>query len=433
MNSNGRNPKCPLSTTHVLLFVQLSTKYKIRMSNLCAQHNTVAELKHRDIVTCMCVNAIRTILQLTLVTHGHLLRVRLGATNGTFIPIVTHNILIIIVLLCRCGPNMCVYMFPWNIWRVPYLSWNQKMLQMQEYMHVLMQLCTGSPPYVPYNAPMPHACKQVLNLCPIETMHIVVFLLALRQSLSTDKGPYHMEAPLVCTIHGANLIIHIMSLYPFGPLAIPYENIRRCPRGQRTNPNNVAKTINGNRYFIYTTGIFWIEEDITKDASYTSDGHAVHIMCDKIRKVWDMVPLKQSFHPSNFGDSTIQVRMKTMHTAPPSILGAPLCSGEEMSTPIRRSVLQEEKEAEQTLVWKYVLAPILQPKLLGRVGIKTHIKGDEIRIGCFTPTFSGAQKRAEMLHHPCILGGPQTRGHNQKSKRTLGATMMPLVSQSMGL
>ena len=59
-------------------------------------------------------------------------------------------------------------------------------------------------------------------------------------------------------------------------------------------------------------------------------------------------------------------------------------------------------------------------------------KGDKIRGGCLTPALSGAQKRAEMLHHPCILGGPQTRGHNQKSKHTLGATMMPLVSQSMG-
>ena len=191
-------------------------------------------------------------------------------------------------------------------------------------------------------------------------------------------------------------------------------------------------------------------------------------------------------------------------------------------------MLQEEKEAEQMLARKYVPVPILQPKLLGRIGIKTHItnlqshrprsaatlnpplntirlrvkgvrpnaflmymgqhfknlifhlfvhlchllltgcqrfkirsgyltpafsgaqkrakmlrhpcilggpqtKGDEIRIGCLTPAFSGAQKRAEMLRHPCILGGPQTRGHNQKSKRTLGATMMPLVSQSMGL
>ena len=186
--------------------------------------------------------------------------------------------------------------------------------------HVLMQISTRSPPYVPYNAPMPHACKQVLNSCPIETMHIVVLLLALRQSLSTDKGACHMEAPLVCTIHGANLIIHIMSLYPSGSLAIPNENIRRCPRGQRTNPNDVAKTINGNCYFIYTTGIFWIEEDITEGASYTSDGHVVHIMCDEIRKVWDIVPLTPSFDSSNFGDNAIQVRTNMMHTCPPSIL-----------------------------------------------------------------------------------------------------------------
>ena len=88
---------------------------------------------------------------------------------------------------------MCRYVFPWTIWRVPYLSSNQKLLQMQKDTHVLMQKKnTGSPPYIPYNAP--HACKQVLNSCPIETMHIVVFLLELRQSLSADKGPYHMEA-----------------------------------------------------------------------------------------------------------------------------------------------------------------------------------------------------------------------------------------------
>ena len=29
-----------------------------------------------------------------------------------------------------------------------------------------------------------------------------------------------------------------------------------------------------------------------------------------------------------------------------------------------------------------------------------------------------------MLRHPCILGGPQQRDQNQKSKPTLGVTMM---------
>ena len=324
-----------LVTTHSCLFVPLSTKYKLRIRNLCAQHDTLAQLKKCHIVTCVCVNAICTILQFTLVTHGHLFRVRLGATKGTYIPIITHNILIIIVLLGTCDPYMCRYVFPRTIWRVPYLSSNQKLLQMQEYTHVLMQLGTGSPPYVPDDALVPYVCKRVLNTCPIETMHIVVFLLALRQRLSTDKWPCHMEAPLVCTIHGANLIIHIMPLAPFRPFAIPNENIRRCPRGQRTNPNDVTKTINGNRNFTYAPGVFRIKEDITKDASYGSDGHVVHVMRDKIRKVWDVVPLRQSFCPSDFGDNTIQVRTNTMHTCPPSLLRAPRCSKEEMSTPMR--------------------------------------------------------------------------------------------------
>ena len=40
------------------------------------------------VCVCVCVNAIRTILQFTLVTHGHLFRVRLGATKDTYIPII---------------------------------------------------------------------------------------------------------------------------------------------------------------------------------------------------------------------------------------------------------------------------------------------------------------------------------------------------------
>ena len=39
-------------------------------------------------------------------------------------------------------------------------------------------------------------------------------------------------------------------------------------------------------------------------------------------------------------------------------------------------------------------------------------KGNKIRSGCLTLAFLGAQKRAEMLRHPCILGDPQTKGDN---------------------
>ena len=37
-------------------------------------------------------------------------------------------------------------------------------------------------------------------------------------------------------------------------------------------------------------------------------------------------------------------------------------------------------------------------------------KGSKIRSGCLTRAFSRAQKRAEMLRHPYILGDPQHRG-----------------------
>ena len=43
-------------------------------------------------------------------------------------------------------------------------------------------------------------------------------------------------------------------------------------------------------------------------------------------------------------------------------------------------------------------------------------KGNKIRNGCLTPAFSGIQKRAEMLHHSCILGDPQSQARGAKSE-----------------
>ena len=202
MTGDGRPPKCPLSTTHVLLFVELSTKYKIRMSNVCVQHDTVADSKHCHVVTCVHVIAITTILQLTLVTCGLLLRVKLGATKGTYIPIVTHNILIIIVHLRVCNPHMCGYMFPWTIWWAPCLSSNKKSLQMQECMHVLMQLSAGSPPHFPYNAPIPHACKQYVPYRNHECHCIPKSPLPSRATHSGERSiwlhhPYLLGFPIV--------------------------------------------------------------------------------------------------------------------------------------------------------------------------------------------------------------------------------------------
>ena len=44
-------------------------------------------------------------------------------------------------------------------------------------------------------------------------------------------------------------------------------------------------------------------------------------------------------------------------------------------------------------------------------------KANQIKIGCLNPAFWGAQKWAQMLHHPYILGGPQQSGQNQSGPK----------------
>ena len=75
MNGDGRHPGYPPSTTHILLSVQLSTKYKIGLGILCVQHDTNA--------VCVCVNAILTLLQLTLGTSSE---VQTWSNKGHIIP-----------------------------------------------------------------------------------------------------------------------------------------------------------------------------------------------------------------------------------------------------------------------------------------------------------------------------------------------------------
>ena len=48
-------------------------------------------------------------------------------------------------------------------------------------------------------------------------------------------------------------------------------------------------------------------------------------------------------------------------------------------------------------------------------GVPNAKRGLKIRSGCLTPTFSGAQKRVELLHNPYILEGPQQRGGKIRS------------------
>ena len=57
-------------------------------------------------------------------------------------------------------------------------------------------------------------------------------------------------------------------------------------------------------------------------------------------------------------------------------------------------------------------------------------KGDKIRIGCLTPAFLEAQKRAEMLRHPCILRDPQTKGDKISGRLTPAFLGVPKQSGS---
>ena len=50
-------------------------------------------------------------------------------------------------------------------------------------------------------------------------------------------------------------------------------------------------------------------------------------------------------------------------------------------------------------------------------GSPTPSAGSKIRSGCLSPTFLGAQKRAEMLGHPCILGDPQRQARGAKIQK----------------
>ena len=61
-------------------------------------------------------------------------------------------------------------------------------------------------------------------------------------------------------------------------------------------------------------------------------------------------------------------------------------------------------------------------------GSPTPSARSKIRSGYVTRAFSGAQKRAEMLHHPCILGGPQQRA----AKSEMAASPLPSRGQKRG-
>ena len=50
------------------------------------------------------------------------------------------------------------------------------------------------------------------------------------------------------------------------------------------------------------------------------------------------------------------------------------------------------------------------------LGVPNGKRAEEIRSGYLTHTFSGAEKRAELLRNPCILGGPERHGWGENQK-----------------
>ena len=80
-------------------------------------------------------------------------------------------------------------------------------------------------------------------------------------------------------------------------------------------------------------------------------------------------------------------------------------------------ILGSPQQRRQNQKWPPHPCLLGGPKV-GRIGTPTFSgvpnKGNKMRSGCLTPTFSGAHKWAELLRRPYILGGAQKWGSDQK-------------------
>ena len=90
----------------------------------------------------------------------------------------------------------------------------------------------------------------------------------------------------------------------------------------------------------------------------------------------------------------------------PCLLGGPKEGRNAMS---RLHSRESKSEAVASLL------PSRGPKKGQKCYVTPAFSGIKIRSGCLTPAFSGAQERAEMLRHPCILGGPRRQASVSKS------------------
>ena len=116
-------------------------------------------------------------------------------------------------------------------------------------------------------------------------------------------------------------------------------------------------------------------------------------MCHKEWKIGTMVERIQPVGPPNLLNNMVKVFANTGNTLPPS---NPLAAGSGAD--------ELRFRGSPTKGTKSELAASTLPSRGPKRGQKCYV----------TPAFSGAEKRAEMLRNPCILGGPQQRGRNQK-------------------
>ena len=95
------------------------------------------------------------------------------------------------------------------------------------------------------------ACKEVFHPCAIEIVHIIIFLLIVTQSLTTNIWHSHMDAALVGAIMSTNFKIEELSMSARRASCIPNHYISHGPQHKITNPHNIPKVIQDHGHFIH--------------------------------------------------------------------------------------------------------------------------------------------------------------------------------------
>ena len=115
-------------------------------------------------------------------------------------------------------------MVPWPIRWVTDLPLNAKLRERQQNTNGPAQLISTATPDVPNQTPLPQLSKQMLNALPIPPMHIIVRLLAGRQSsiLSSDEWHNDMNPAFISAVMAPNLKIKEITIGTRRSIPIPW-------------------------------------------------------------------------------------------------------------------------------------------------------------------------------------------------------------------